>query len=108
MIPRLGTCLGRSHAGWDLWEGNFKHHLSLPESGWLRLLLEISWGPKCHQGVIVWTPRSYQLILTGSANVTDKSLTNEEFCYKLGGPVVLQVLQRFAEHRRAGSLRNGV
>ena len=28
---------------------NFKHHLSLPDSGWLRLLLKLSWGPNCHK-----------------------------------------------------------
>ena len=30
-------------------EGNVKHHLSLPESAWLGLLLDNSWGPDCHQ-----------------------------------------------------------
>ena len=49
-----------------------------------------------------------RFLYTSSADVTDKSLTNEEFCYKLGGPVVLQVLRRLAEHRRLGSLWNGV
>ena len=29
--------------------GIVKHHLSLPESAWLRLLLDNSWGPDFHQ-----------------------------------------------------------
>ena len=29
--------------------GIVKHHLSLPESAWLRLLLDNSWGPNFHQ-----------------------------------------------------------
>ena len=49
----------------------------------------------------------WRFLYTGGANVTEKSVANEEFCYKLGGPVVLQVLQRLAEHRRVGRLWNG-
>ena len=45
-----------------------------------------------------------RFLYTGNADVTDKSLIIEEFCYKLCGPVVLQVPQHLAEHRRAGSL----
>ena len=28
---------------------DFKHHLSLPDSGWLRLLVETFWGLDSHQ-----------------------------------------------------------
>ena len=30
-------------------EGNFNHNLSLPDSGWLRLLVKLFWGLVSHQ-----------------------------------------------------------
>ena len=47
--PTVGTDGGGERA-------NFKYHLSLPDSGWLRLLLKLSWGPNCHQMGPVWGP----------------------------------------------------
>ena len=35
---------------------NFNHHLSLPDSGWLRLLVEIFWGLDSHQSTTGWGP----------------------------------------------------
>ena len=32
--------------------GSVKHHLSLPESDWLGLLLDNSWGPDFHQSAL--------------------------------------------------------
>lgn len=37
-----------------------------------------------------------RFLYTGSANFTQKSLANEEFCFKLAGPEVLKVLERLA------------
>ena len=44
---------------------------------------------------------------SGSANLTEKSLANEEWCFKLAGPVVLEVLGKFAGYRQRGKLWNG-
>ena len=35
---------------------NFNHHLSLPDSGWLRLLVDIFWGLDSHQNTTGWGP----------------------------------------------------
>lgn len=43
-------------------------------------------------------------LYTGSANLTQKSHNNEELCFKVTGPAVLQVLARLAEQRQKGKL----
>ena len=35
---------------------NVNHHLSLPDSGWLRLLVDIFWGLDSHQSTTGWGP----------------------------------------------------
>ena len=35
---------------------NFNHHLSLPDSGWLRLLVKLFWGLDSHQITTGWGP----------------------------------------------------
>ena len=47
-------------------------------------------------------------LYSGSANYTRQSEDNEEFCYKMTGPVVRQVLERMAGHRQTGTLWNGL
>ena len=46
--------------------GNFNHHLSLPDSGWLRLLVKISGVPDFHQRAAVWGPIPFSLSLSFS------------------------------------------
>ena len=48
-----------------------------------------------------------RFLYNGSANITDKSECNEEFCFKLSGKVVLQVLERLAVSRHQGTLWKG-
>ena len=38
-------------------------------------------------------------LYTGSANVTNKSCENNEWCLRATGPVVKQVLQKLADYR---------
>ena len=45
-----------------------------------------------------------RVVFSGNANFTQKSLSNEEFCYKASGPVVLEFLERLAVHRTVGKL----
>jgi len=40
-----------------------------------------------------------RVLYTGSANFTTKSTTNDEFCLRITGPVVLQFLEKLARHR---------
>ena len=47
-------------------------------------------------------------LYSGNANFTRKSEDNEEYCYKMAGPVVRQVLERMARHRQMGRLWNGL
>ena len=62
----MGVGWGLGGMGWGgeglghMGRANCNHHLSLPDSGWLRLLVTISWGPNCHHMGPVWGPRSYQ------------------------------------------------
>ena len=49
-----------------------------------------------------------RVLYTGNANITGKSVRNEEFCFKMVGPVVLQVLERLALHRHKYPLWNGL
>ena len=52
LLPTTQRC-------WDIrgeGQGNFNHHLSLPDSGWLRLLVEIFWGLDSHQSTTGWGP----------------------------------------------------
>jgi phosphatidylserine/phosphatidylglycerophosphate/cardiolipin synthase-like enzyme len=45
---------------------------------------------------------------SGGANFTDKSMVNEEICFKMAGPVVRQLLERLAQHRQRFKLWNGL
>ena len=45
-----------------------------------------------------------RLLYTGTANLTEKSMENEELCFKLEGPVVQEVVDRLAAHRRRASV----
>ena len=49
-----------------------------------------------------------RFLYTGSANFTQQSLANEEFCFKLVGPDVLTVLGRMVRHRQTAKLWNGL
>ena len=49
-----------------------------------------------------------RFLFSGNANCTRQSLDNEEYCYKMAGPVVRQVLERMALHRQTGTLWNGL
>ena len=42
------------------------------------------------------------ILHSGNANITYKSIANEEFVYRMTGPVVLQVLGKLALHRQKG------
>jgi len=46
-------------------------------------------------------------LYSGGANFTEKSTCNEEFVYRMVGPVVKQVLERLAAHRQAHKLWDG-
>ena len=48
-----------------------------------------------------------RFLYAGSANLTGKSTRNEEFCFKMAGPVVLQLLERLVVHRQKHSLWDG-
>lgn len=47
------------------------------------------------------------VLYTGSANLTQKSRSNEEFCYRMVGPVAQRMLDRLAGVRRRGKLWDG-
>jgi len=49
-----------------------------------------------------------RFLYSGNANFTRKSEDNEEFCYKMAGPVVREVLERLARHRQQNTLWNGL
>ena len=49
-----------------------------------------------------------RFLFSGGANFTRQSEDNEEYCYKMAGPVVGQVLERMARHRQTGTLWNGL
>jgi hypothetical protein len=48
-----------------------------------------------------------RFLYAGSANFTGKSERNEEFCFKMAGPVVRQVLERLARQRHKVSPWSG-
>ena len=48
-----------------------------------------------------------RFLYTGSANATHKSHCNEEFCFRITGPTVSQVLERLSTHLQKGKLWNG-
>ena len=49
-----------------------------------------------------------RLVYAGGANCTEQSeWYNEESCFKLAGPTVTQVLERFMEHRQKGKVWDG-
>ena len=65
-------------------------------------------GPKAQgafhcKGIVV--DRKY--LYSGSANATYKSLSNEEFCFRITGPSVSQVLQRLSTHLSKGRVWDG-
>ena len=47
------------------------------------------------------------VLYTGSANLTQKSLNNEEFCFRMAGPVAQRMLDRLAVVRRRGKVWDG-
>jgi hypothetical protein len=47
------------------------------------------------------------VLYTGSANLTQKSHSNEEFCYRMCGSVAQRMLRRLVDVRRRGKLWNG-
>jgi hypothetical protein len=49
-----------------------------------------------------------RLLYSGNANLTDKSEVNEEFCFRMVGPVVRQVLETLALHRQRHTLWDGL
>jgi len=49
-----------------------------------------------------------RFLYSGNANFTNKSEDNEEFCFKMAGPVVRQVLEKLARHRQKHTLWNGL
>ena len=46
-------------------------------------------------------------LYTGGANFTEQSTCNEEFCFKVVGPAVKQVLERLVVHRQTHKLWDG-
>ena len=48
-----------------------------------------------------------KVLYCGNANATDKSLCNEEFCLRVTGAPVGQILQRLSMHLKSGRLWNG-
>ena len=49
-----------------------------------------------------------RFLFSGNANFTRQSEDNEEYCYKMAGAVVRQVLERMAQNRQTGTLWNGL
>jgi hypothetical protein len=49
-----------------------------------------------------------RFLYSGNANFTDKSEVNKEFCFRMVGPVVRQVLERLALHRQRHTLWDGL
>ena len=48
-----------------------------------------------------------RFLYSGGANITDKSNINEEYCYRMTGPVVHQVPERLAAQRLKGKVFKG-
>lgn len=55
------------------------------------------------KGVVV----DRRFLYAGSANLTDKSLRNQEFCFKITGPAVLKVLEQLSADRARHRLWTG-
>jgi len=47
------------------------------------------------------------VLYSGSANLTQKSHRNEEFCFRMGGPVAQRMLERIARAQRRGRIWDG-
>ena len=49
-----------------------------------------------------------RFLLSGGANITRQSEGNDEYCYKMAGPVLRQVLERMSGQRQNGALWQGL
>ena len=72
-LPTVKASPGKAYApGLCRGMGIVKHHLSLPESAWLGLLLDNSWGPDCHQsglGMKTGKNKSIELEMKGGGAI---------------------------------------
>jgi len=48
------------------------------------------------------------MMISGSANLTDKSVADDEFCFQMTGPVARQLLEKLAQQRVKHPLWNGL